>query len=76
MVCCLLLQRFCSACRWNCTPEQGLLSLDALRDRFLVEEAICPGQGFANASERYTLRQHSLIRSVSLEHFQHLDELI
>lgn len=61
---------------WDCTLEQGLLALDALRDRFLVEEAICPGQGFANASERYTLRQHSLIRSVSLEHFQNLDELI
>lgn len=53
---------------WDCTPEKGLLALDALRDRFLVEEAI--------QSERYTLRQHSLIRSVALEHFQHLDELI
>jgi len=53
---------------WDCTPEKGLLALDALRDRFLVEEAI--------ESERYTLRQHGLIRSVALEHFQHLDELV
>ena len=53
---------------WDCAPELGLLALDALRDRFLVEEAI--------ESERYTLRQHSLIRSVALEHFQHLDELV
>ncbi|NMF84173.1 AAA family ATPase [Nodosilinea sp. P-1105] len=61
---------------WDCTPEKGHLALDALRDRFLVEEAICPGQGFANKSNGYTLRQHSLIRSVALEHFQHLDELV
>ena len=53
---------------WDCAPEKGLLALDALRDRFLVEEAVESGQ--------YTLRQHSLIRSVALEHFQHLDELV
>jgi len=53
---------------WDCTPEKGLLALDALRDRFLVEEAI--------SSESYTLRQHSLIRSVALEHFQRLDQLV
>ena len=41
--------------------------LDALRDRFLVKDAIANGQ--------YTLRQHNLIRSVSLEHLQKLDEL-
>lgn len=53
---------------WDGTPETGLLALDALRDRFLVEEVI--------QSERHTLRQHRLIRSVALEHFQHLDELV
>lgn len=53
---------------WDCAPEKGRLALDALRDRFLVEEAIM--------SDRYTLRQHSLIRSVALEHFHHLDELL
>lgn len=52
---------------WDCDAATGQLALDALRDRFLVEEAIANGQ--------YTLRQHSLIRSVSLEHLDQLDEL-
>ena len=53
---------------WDCDASTGQLALDALRDRFLVEEAIADGQ--------YTLRQHSLIRSVSLEHLDQLDELL
>ncbi|ASC69571.1 hypothetical protein XM38_004980 [Halomicronema hongdechloris C2206] len=52
---------------WDCDQETGGLALDALRDRFLVEEAIESGQ--------YTLRQHNLIRSVSLDHLQRLDEI-
>jgi len=34
--------------------------LDALRDRYLIEELI--------DNDRYLLRQHNLIRSVSLDH--------
>jgi len=52
---------------WDCDAAIEQFALDALRDRFLVEEAIANGQ--------YTLRQHSLIRSVSLEHLDQLDEL-
>ena len=50
---------------WECEAEAAEMALDALRDRFLVEEAIESGQ--------YTLRQHSLIRSVSLDHLKRLD---
>ncbi|MGP1385388.1 MAG: AAA family ATPase [Thainema sp.] len=52
---------------WDCDPESALLALDALRDRFLVEEAIEAGE--------YMVRQHNLIRSVSLEHLEQLDEV-
>lgn len=52
---------------WDCDGETATAALDALRDRFLVEEAIAAGQ--------YTLRQHTLIRSLALDHFQHLDQL-
>lgn len=53
---------------WDCDQETGGLALDALKDRFLVEEAIEAGQ--------YTLRQHALIRSVSLDHLHGLDEML
>ena len=49
---------------WDCDPEAGLAALDALKDRFLVEEGVEAGQ--------YTLRQHALIRSVSLDHLKEL----
>lgn len=52
---------------WDCTAEASLTALEALKDRFLVEDAISDG--------KYTLRQHTLIRSVSLEHLDQLDEL-
>lgn len=52
---------------WDCDEDMGQQALDALRDRFLVEVAIAEGD--------YTLHQHTLIRSVSLEHLDQLDEL-
>jgi hypothetical protein len=53
---------------WDSDQEARLLALDALRDRFLVEEAITSGD--------YMLRQHTLIRSVSLDHLKRLGSLI
>jgi hypothetical protein len=53
---------------WDCDENSRLLALDALKDRFLVEEAIAAGE--------YTLRQHNLIRSVSLDHLNRLDQLL
>ncbi|MEO0827714.1 MAG: AAA family ATPase [Cyanobacteria bacterium J06642_9] len=38
---------------WDCEEDARLLALDALRDRFLVEDAIADGQ--------YTLRQHNAV---------------
>ncbi|MEM9503518.1 MAG: ATP-binding protein, partial [Cyanobacteria bacterium P01_E01_bin.43] len=52
---------------WDCNEATALAALDALKDRFLVEEAIFQGD--------YTLRQHTLIRSISLAHLDQLDEL-
>ncbi len=42
-------------------------ALDALRERYLVEEVI--------ENDRYLLRQHNLIRSVSLEQLKIMDEV-
>ncbi len=53
---------------WDCDDATGAAALDALKDRFLVEELIEAGQ--------YALRQHTLIRSVSLEHLKGLDGLV
>ncbi|NEQ29568.1 MAG: helix-turn-helix domain-containing protein [Leptolyngbya sp. SIO4C5] len=53
---------------WDCDPETRERALEALKDRFLVEEAATPSD--------YTLRQHTLIRSVSLEHLKQLDQWV
>ncbi|MEO1211363.1 MAG: helix-turn-helix transcriptional regulator [Cyanobacteria bacterium J06638_20] len=52
---------------WDCGEDAAWVALDALKDRFLVEEAITHGD--------YTLRQHSLIRSVSLAHLKGLEQI-
>jgi len=51
---------------WNCDREQQEMALNALRDRYLVEEVI--------EGDRFLLRQHNLIRSLALEHLQQLDQ--
>jgi hypothetical protein len=50
---------------WDCNEEQQEIALDALRDRYLVEEVV--------DGDRVLLRQHNLIRSLALEHLQQLD---
>ncbi|MEA5554411.1 ATP-binding protein [Anabaena cylindrica UHCC 0172] len=45
---------------WDCNREDQIAALEALKERYLVEEIIDNNQ--------YLLRQHNLIRSVSLEH--------
>jgi len=49
---------------WDCDREKQELALDALRDRFLVEEELI--------DDEIHLRQHNLIRSVALEHLKKL----
>ena len=49
---------------WNQTEEQQQLALDALRDRYLVEEKL--------QDEDILLKQHNLIRSTSLAHLKKL----
>lgn len=49
---------------WEQSEEQQLLALDALRDRYLVEEKL--------EDEDILLKQHNLIRSVSLAHLKEL----
>ena len=49
---------------WNQTEEQQQLALDALRDRYLVEERL--------QDEDILLKQHNLIRSTSLAHLKKL----
>jgi hypothetical protein len=51
----------------GCDDEQQKLALDALRERYLVEEEI-------DHHDQYLLRQHNLIRSVALECLKKLDE--
>jgi nucleoside phosphorylase len=51
---------------WDRSEEEQRDALDALRDRYLVEELVDNNQCL--------LRQHNLIRSVSLELLQKLDE--
>ena len=52
---------------WDRDEEEQRAALDALRDRYLVEELI-------DSSSQRLLRQHNLIRSVSLEHLKQMDE--
>jgi hypothetical protein len=51
---------------WDRDEKQQRIALQALRERYLVEGVV--------ESDRYLLRQHNLIRSVSLEHLKQLDE--
>ncbi len=51
---------------WDCDDQKQELALDALRDRFLVEEVLI--------DDEIHLRQHNLIRSVALEHLKQLGE--
>jgi hypothetical protein len=50
---------------WDRNEDEQVIALDALRDRYLVEELVDNNQCL--------LRQHNLIRSVSLEHLKKLD---
>jgi nucleoside phosphorylase len=52
---------------WEQNEEQQQLALETLRDRYLVEEQI-------DDTDQCILRQHNLIRSVSLEHLKSLDD--
>ena len=49
---------------WDCDDQKQELALEALRDRFLVEEELI--------DDEIHLRQHNLIRSVALEHLKNL----
>lgn len=49
---------------WDYGEDEQLAALDALRDRYLVEESLEDNQCL--------VRQHNLIRSVSLEHLKRL----
>ena len=51
---------------WDRDEDEQQVALDALRDRYLVEGVV--------EGDRCLLRQHNLIRSVSLEHLKRLDE--
>jgi len=53
---------------WDIDEEGRQMALDTLRDRFLVEELI-------DGNNQVLLRQHNLIRGVSLEHLKKLDNL-
>ena len=50
---------------WDPDPEAQLAAIDALRDRYLVEEVL--------EDDEYRLKQHNLIRSVALDHLDKLD---
>lgn len=52
---------------WDRDEEEQKAALDVLRDRYLIEESI--------ENDQLLLRQHNLIRSVSLENLKTLDEL-
>ncbi|MDJ0799091.1 MAG: TIR domain-containing protein [Calothrix sp. MO_167.B12] len=53
---------------WDIDEEGQEKALNTLRDRYLVEELI-------NENNQVMLRQHNLIRGVSLEHLRKLDQL-
>ncbi|MBD2090628.1 AAA family ATPase [Microcoleus sp. FACHB-1515] len=52
---------------WDCPIAVQQAALDGLKDRFLVEAVV--------EQDQYLLRQHNLIRSVSLSHLKKLDLL-
>ena len=47
---------------WDCNQDECELALEALRDRYLVED------------EKTLLRQHNLIRSIALDHLKAMDD--
>ena len=49
---------------WDCDEEKQEVALDALRDRYLVEEEV--------TDDKLLLRQHNLIRSMALVHLKNL----
>ena len=51
---------------WDIDEDGREMALDALKDRYLVEERV------DDESNQYLLRQHNLIRGVSLEHLRKL----
>ena len=53
---------------WDCNENEAKVALQTLRDRFLVEEM------GVNESGEFFLRQHNLIRSVSLENQKKMDK--
>ncbi len=53
---------------WQCDEEKQEVALQTLLDRFLVEK-----EGVDESGE-FLLRQHNLIRSVSLEHLKKMDK--
>ena len=50
---------------WDRNEEEQKAALDTLRERYLVEEIV--------QNNQHLLRQHNLIRSVSLEHMSQMD---
>ncbi|MCP5158723.1 MAG: toll/interleukin-1 receptor domain-containing protein [Gammaproteobacteria bacterium] len=50
---------------WDIDKDRQEMALDALRDRYLVEERV-------DEDNNYLLRQHNLIRGVSLQHLRKL----
>lgn len=50
---------------WERNEEEQKSALNMLRERFLVEEIL--------ENNRVSLKQHNLIRSISLEHLKHLE---
>ena len=53
---------------WNINEDGQKMALDALKNRYLVEERV------DKENNQYLLRQHNLIRSVSLERLRELDD--
>jgi hypothetical protein len=51
---------------WDQNEEERSIALDILIDRYLVEPLI--------ENDEHKLKQHNLIRSVSLEHFKSLNQ--
>jgi NB-ARC domain len=51
---------------WKQSEEERTIALNILIDKYLVEPLV--------DKDEYKLRQHNLIRSISLEHFKSLDE--
>lgn len=51
---------------WDLPEDEQITALDVLRDRYLVEESV------DTVNEAYLLKQHNLIRSLSLSHLEKL----